>query len=143
MRSLFTKFGNAGVESGKCRSALRSKLALAAGLLLSSLLTGCGGVTQEDHDRAAAEIAVDLLGESVWTGQSAWTFAGPEEFENVHIVSVNGDENETRFIVDMDLIDKYSYEKWSMRASVDYAHWGNSEDWMLSSVNCIHWSKRF
>ena len=67
-------------------------------LLLPLTLTGCGAVQQAAHDVAAEEIAVDLIGQSVWTGSGTWTFAGLEEFESMKIVSVNGGEDETRFV---------------------------------------------
>ena len=124
------------------RASFRTGALFAIGLLALPLLVGCGGVTQADHDRATVEIAGDLIGETVLTGQGAWRFAGPEEFEAMRIVSVNGDKNETRFVVDMDLTDMYTHEKFSMRASVNYFHDG-SDDWTLTSVSCIKWSKRY
>lgn len=111
-------------------------------LLIPLVLTGCGAGQQAAHDMAAEEIAVDLIGHSVWTGNTSWTFAGPEEFESMKIVSVNGDDNKTRFVVDMDLIDMYTRDRYTMRATVEYWHYGDSDDWTFGSVSCINMQTR-
>lgn len=112
-------------------------------LLIPLALSGCGDVQQAAHDMAAEEIAGDLIGETVWTGNTTWRFAGPEEFESMKIVSVNGDDNETRFVVDMNLVDMYTNERFTMRAAVEYWHFGDSDDWMFGSVSCISMQPRF
>ncbi|MEY3176152.1 MAG: hypothetical protein RLZZ436_4066 [Planctomycetota bacterium] len=124
-------------------AGLRCGILFAIGLLAMPFVAGCGGITQADHERATAEIANDLLGEFVWTGEMTWRFAGPEEFERMRIVSVNSEENSTRFIVDMDLIDMNTREKFAMRASVNYLHFGSKDNWSLGSVSCIRMSRRY
>lgn len=123
-------------------SSLCSFALLLAGLGITASSVGCGVIEEEMAQAAAVEVAHDLLGETVWTGTMNWRFAGPEEFEDVEIVSVSGNDDETRFIVDMDLVDMYSGERWAMRAGVEYDHWNNSDNWRLRSITCMHWEER-
>lgn len=120
---------------------MTSKLTSVA-LLIPLALTGCGDVQQAAHDMAAEQIAADLIGQSVWTRNMGWTFAGPEEFESMKIVSTNGDNSKTRFVVDMDLVDLYTRDRYTMRAMVEYWHSGDSDDWTFGSVSCINMQSR-
>jgi hypothetical protein len=138
-----TKLENSRISYRRYRlNTAYSITLLLAGLGIATSSVGCGYIEEEITQAAAVEVANDLLGETVWTGTMNWRFAGPEEFEDVEIVSVSGNDDETRFIVDMDLVDIYSGERWAMRAGVEYDHWNNSDNWRLRSITCMHWEER-